>query len=222
MASTLSTKIENIVAQSNFEEPAYEAAVEIAELIPSLAARAEQYRAAAKLRREAPLPDDATLLAIPADVVAALDDVLRTMRTVSFNLADLSTYILSKFPEIKEEDNAGVAVQTQLLDMISQVQQSLQGTNKEQPRLVHLGSKQAYFTARFELESKMAPADKEKAPVTNPSIRHAIAELDAAILANIAVAFTDLRKYAVAISLAVARNLKKVREPRRANHGMIS
>lgn len=227
MAGTLQAQVEKIVGAHDLQTPAYDAIAAIADMIPMLQQKSDTYRSAAKAFRDAapsmPNPsDDAHLLVPNATVVSALDDAIRTMRTMAFDLNDISIYILSKVPEMKEEDNLGVTVQSQVLEVVTEVQRALQGTNKENPRLVHGGSKQSYFAARSELEMKLAPTAADAKVPSSISLRLALWELDSVTLGNIAVAFAELKKYAIALSLTFARNAKKIHEPRRQNNSMIS
>ena len=219
---SLKTKLDAVTSNAALRDDALAVVGDVLDKVNAFAAAAEEYRAASKDRRARPVPADDELAATPADVVAAIDGVQTAIRTLLFDLGDLSTYIRSLVPELKEEDNAGVAIQKHVLETISAYSAALTGQAKEQPAaLVHLGAKYDYLKARADLENQLKPSGKDASVPASESLRRAIHELDNLTLGNVALTYADLRRRCVTIGSMVARNLSKIEKPRRDGGGMI-
>ena len=223
MSTTLQSKLKAAALNNpQWKEDAVAVVEDLLDRVGTFAASTDEYRKAAKERRESALPDDATLVKTPADVIAAIDEVTKAERTLVFDLNDLASYVVTLVPTIKEEDNSGVAVQQAFLDLVKDTVAMLNGAGKDaNPRLVHLGAKAEYLAKRAELEMKLAPTGKEAEPPASESLRRAIHEVDNATIANIAATFAELRRACLTVSSAFIHNQSKIEKPRRDGSGMI-
>jgi hypothetical protein len=211
-----------VTSNNQWKEDAVAVVEGLLERVAAFAERTDNYRSAAKARREATRPADAALVATPEDVIAAVDEVQRAARTLVFDLNDLASYVVTLVPTIKEEDNSGVAIQQAFLELIKDTVAGLNGAGKDaNPRFVHLGAKVEYLSKRSELEMKLAPTGKEAEPPVSESLRAAIHELDTMTVANVAATFAELRRVCLTVSSAFIHNQAKIEKPRREGNGMI-
>jgi hypothetical protein len=220
--TSLKQRLDAVTAHEAFKENATNVVLELLDRVGTFGQKADEYRGKAKERRATSLPADAELLEPPQDVLTALDEVMTAIRSLSFDLSDLSAYIWTLVPEIKEEDNAGVSIQQHLLEAMSEAQKTLNGGGKEAaPRFVHLGAKQEYLGKRADLEMKLSPGAKDTEPPKSKSLRAQLHDLDNNVLGAIAATYLDLRRIALAVSTTFVRNQDRILKPRRHGHGMI-
>jgi hypothetical protein len=222
MSSTqaLRNRFNQVVSAGSWKEDAINVIDELIARVTTFGEQAETYRAKAKARRCSALPSDADLVNAPTDVLEALDEVVTSVRTLNFDLSELQAYIMTLVPEIKEEDNAGVNIQSYLLEQIGEAQKVLNGAGKESsPRFVHLGGRQEYLSKRSELEMKLAPTGKDAEVPKSQSLRLALHDLDNAVVGNIASTFVELRRISLGVSGTFVRNQDRITQPRRHGHG---
>lgn len=207
-----------------------------------------QYIQSAKAARElnlqaeyAKLEDGDATKAPPAAVLAAIEAVRMETEFVIKAMNAVSLYIFTKMPEIKEEDNAGVAVQMHVMETIGQVKAICEtgsgGGKSADPRFCALGFKLSYLKARGEMEEKLNPKkekeekkdDKDAAPASpvapafkSPSARMAIEEFDRNAMADVAATYMQLRRMGTMAARTFTINIEKVACPRRRDGaGMI-
>ena len=214
--------------QALLETPAYgEAAVSF---IDELLDKVPSYVAAAKTVREAGAPaldaaHAADLAAPPKPLLDALDAFRVEVEFVVKVLNAASLFIHSRVPEMKEEDNAGVMIQMQVLETLGDLrkvfEQGVKGKDSGATRFVSLKYKLDYLTARAELEEKLNPSGKDAQPSKSASLKLALVEQDKMALADVAASYLALRRYALSLVSAFTKNIEKLAMPRRNSVGMI-
>lgn len=219
--AALVARMNQLVDQDNWKSDANDIAAELFDRVEQYGNLADSLRAKAKERRNAALPDDAALVQPPADVLEALDSAIGCVRTLAFEFNELSLYVWTRVPDMKDEDNAGVAVQQNFLEMLKNTTETLNGGKDCPARFVHLGAKQSYLNQRAELEAKLAPTGKEAEPSKSASLRRQLHDLDAGAVGNVAWTYAELRRMCLAVGSTYTRNMDKLHQPRRSSNSMI-
>jgi hypothetical protein len=208
--------VEKLIADVNPAEDAVAFCEELIARLPTYDAKAKElFEAATKLEAEA----------ASAGPAAAVVDGINDLRKQSAFMVKVCEAILVLVdyltPELKEEDNAGVAIQMQVQATAVSIMQMMVGSTKEKSAYCNINTLQDYLGVRADIEEKMNPSGKEAQPSKSASRAMQLVTIDAVQLRAVAQSFKALKRIGLSLVLTFARNEKKVMKPRREATEMI-
>jgi hypothetical protein len=170
----------------------------------------------------------------PAVLLAAMEE----LRTESIKFVDglnaLRNLIIVRTPEIKEEDNAGVAIQMAFAELVDGYSDVLTGAGGKKDSsggglsLVPIGFKKDYLAARVAAEEKvLGRQDKEETDggssinKQTPSSLAALAQVDTEACFKVSNGFYKLHQASLLLVVGFTRNANKILNPRRTGSSMI-
>lgn len=158
-------------------------------------------------------------LAPPAAVLELLDHLQSLQASVVADLYVIRATVAVRVPEMKEEDNLGVAVQMSALKQIDDLEKELLGGDKATGATVEF--KQGYLGKRASVEEKISPSGKDATPSLAPSFALQLKQIDHDAVIAARLALLKLSGSLRAFVNLYAENSKKLINPRNVNDRMI-
>lgn len=159
-------------------------------------------------------------------IITALRQYQEVGHDIYLSAETIRTVIACRIPELKEEDNLGVGVQTAVLKMIDGLQDKLAGGGSGDKGgssgVINMFSTRDYLSARGGIEDKLLgkPADgdkkegEKKEGTKAPSVVLELQQLDADILLKLELSATQISTVVRSLINAYALNWKKLIQPR--------
>lgn len=156
----------------------------------------------------------------PKDIVEALRQYQDFAHEAYLTVEQVRTVVVIRAPELKEEDNLGVAVQIAVLKMLDSLQSKLLGGGDKEGVSAAMGlyGLKEYLSARSAVEEKLLgkpaedgkPAQGTKAPSATLELR----QVDADALLKAEIATVQMTTQLRALINVYALNWKKLIQPR--------
>lgn len=153
-------------------------------------------------------------------VIEALDLLQSLQVGVVADIQTLLSTIGTRIPEMKEEDNLGVAVQVAVIKQLTALETELLGGDKSVGATINY--KVSYFSSRGGVEEKLNPSGKDAQPSQAPSLQLQLRQIDNDAIIGARLAFLKLASSLRVLSVAVIENSKKLINPRNVNDRMVS
>ncbi|KAH9597456.1 Proteasome activator PA28 [Trypanosoma melophagium] len=182
----------------------------------------------------------------PEEIIAILQDYQAICQHVFSEAELVRTVIAIRIPELKEEDNLGVAVQHAVLKMLDELQTKItsgsgggdkSGGGNSVPSLAGMFTLREYLSTRGTLEDKLlgkaeeGKSDKEKSKGTekeetggsrSPSLLLELKQVDGDVMLKVELAGSQLTTTLRSFVNAYALNWKKLIQPRTGSDHMVS